>query len=409
MSKSPFRLFDCFGIELEYMIVDRTTLAVKPLCDRLLEQVGGGYETEVERGDLAWSNELALHVVELKTNGPVKSLTGLASRFAEHVQEINAMLAPMSACLLPTGMHPTMDPDRELKLWPHENDHIYRAFDRIFNCKGHGWANLQSMHINLPFADDAEFARLHAAIRLVLPILPALAASSPFVEGKARGCADMRLSYYRHNADSVPSVAGQVVPEPVFSKAAYEREILQKIYADMAPLDPEGILRNEWVNARGAIARFDRNAIEIRLLDVQECPAADLAIAEAVIAVVRSLVQETHSTLAQQQRWETGRLSAILNECVTHGDTTVLNDSEYLALLGLSETKLSAGQVWQALVERYLRPEPRAAIAGVVANGCLSSRIRTATGPAPDAERLAVVYHQLADCLQTGRLFQPSS
>ena len=33
------------------------------------------------------------------------------------------------------------------------------------------------------------------------------------------------------------------------------------------------------MNSRGAIARFDRNAIEIRVIDVQECPKADLAIA----------------------------------------------------------------------------------------------------------------------------------
>ena len=31
----------------------------------------------------------------------------------------------------------------------------------------------------VPFADDAEFGRLHAAIRLALPIAPGIAASSP--------------------------------------------------------------------------------------------------------------------------------------------------------------------------------------------------------------------------------------
>ena len=36
--------------------------------------------------------------------------------------------------------------------------------------------------LNLPFSSDEEFGRLHAAIRLLLPLLPALAASSPLVE-----------------------------------------------------------------------------------------------------------------------------------------------------------------------------------------------------------------------------------
>ena len=90
---------------------------------------------------------------------------------------------------MPTGMHPWMDPAREFELWPHGDREIYAAFDRIFDCRGHGWANLQSMHLNLPFADDDEFGRLHAAIRALLPLLPALAASSPFADGHARGLA----------------------------------------------------------------------------------------------------------------------------------------------------------------------------------------------------------------------------
>ncbi|HAL85576.1 MAG TPA: hypothetical protein DCM31_01010, partial [Deferribacteraceae bacterium] len=37
------------------------------------------------------------------------------------------------------------------------------------------------------------------------------------------------------------------------------------MYRDIAPYDPECILQEEWLNSRGAIARFDRKAIEIRL------------------------------------------------------------------------------------------------------------------------------------------------
>ena len=59
-------------------------------------------------------------------------------------------------------------------------------------------------------------------------------------------------------------MAGRVIPEPVFDKKSYEEQIFQRIYADIAPHDPQGILQHEWLNSRGAIARFDRNAIEIR-------------------------------------------------------------------------------------------------------------------------------------------------
>ena len=42
--------------------------------------------------------------------------------------------------------------------------------------------------------------------------------------------------------------------------------------------DTKKILDHHFLNSRGAIARFDRNAIEIRLVDIQECPKADIAI-----------------------------------------------------------------------------------------------------------------------------------
>ncbi|MBK9976184.1 MAG: hypothetical protein IPP14_15545 [Planctomycetes bacterium] len=71
-------------------------------------------------------------------------------------------------------MHPFFDPMTETKLWPLSNNVVYETHNRIFDCRGHGWSNLQSTHLNLPFANDTEFARLHAAIRMILLILPAL-------------------------------------------------------------------------------------------------------------------------------------------------------------------------------------------------------------------------------------------
>src|SRR4029079_12453329 len=133
---------------------------------------------------------------------------------------------------MPGAMHPWMDPLKEMQLWPYGFKDVYEAFDRIFSTKGHGWANLQSMHINLPFSGDEEFGRLHAAIRLVLPILPAIAASSPIVEGAVSGLLDMRLATYRKTQRRVPSITGSVIPERVFTQRDYESRILDVIARD---------------------------------------------------------------------------------------------------------------------------------------------------------------------------------
>jgi gamma-glutamyl:cysteine ligase YbdK (ATP-grasp superfamily) len=402
----PLHLFEAVGIELEYMLVDRESLDVRPIADQLLTRVAGETTLSVERGPIAWSNELALHVIELKTNGPTSSLPDAAGAFQASLSEMQGELEHLGARLLPSGMHPWMDPIRELRLWPHEQDEIYRAFDRIFDCTGHGWANLQSMHINLPFADDAEFGRLHAAIRLILPLLPALAASSPFEEGRATGVADTRLHHYRSNAARIPSVSGVVIPERVYSHADYER-LLQTIYDDLAPHDPEGILVGEWVNARGAIARFERGAIEIRVLDTQECPRADLSIATLTTAAVRTLTERTPSE-ASLFAWDEQRLERIFDATVRLGEKAVIEDADYLALFG-ARHKLSAQELWSAIAERVLTSQERtfadAWLTHYAQHGCLSSRITARSGQSPSRQALQDTYGELARCLANGLFF----
>ena len=71
----------------------------------------------------------------------------------------------------------------------------------------------------------------------MLPILPALAASSPFLDGRDTGFADSRIDVYAGNQRAVPSITGRVIPEPVRSEAQYDDEILQPMYRAIAPHD----------------------------------------------------------------------------------------------------------------------------------------------------------------------------
>ncbi len=415
MSPRPLHLFEGFGIELEYMIVDADTLDVRPLADLLLKAAAGEIVSEIEFGSLAWSNELALHVIELKTAGPAKSLEPLTAAFQKDVRRINQLLADLGARLMPTAMHPWMDPDRELKLWPHDYSPVYEAFNRIFDCRGHGWANLQSVHINLPFADDDEFSRLHAAIRLILPLLPALAASSPVMEGRATGLLDNRLNVYKGNSARIPQVSGRIIPERAFSRSEYAAMIFEPMYDAIAPYDTENVLQDEFLNARGAIARFSRNAIEIRLLDIQECPRADLAICAAVIAVLRGLVEERWSSLAEQQAFEIEPLATLLDRTITDAHAATLDDPGFLAAFGVHTETYAAGEFWQRLIDRERRESPAfdrlwgPTLSALVERGPLANRILSAVGKEPTRERCATVYRALCDCLQTGELFLPTA
>lgn len=403
-------LFEAVGIELEYMIVHRETLDIEPIADDLLREIAGDEQVnEVEAGPLRYSNELALHIIELKTNGPAPDLAALPSAFAAGIRQIEERLIDLGAMLLPTAMHPTMRPD-EGKLWPHDGRPIYATYDRVFGTRGHGWVNLQSCHVNLPFFGDDEFGRLHAAVRALLPLLPALAASSPVIEGRIAEALDMRLEVYRANQRRIPSIIGSVVPEPVWTRADYELEILAPMYADIAPFDPAGELQEEWLNSRGAIARFDRDALEIRVLDTQERPAADLAIAALVTALARALVQERWVSLAELKALETEPLADVLVAAVRDAEATVVSHVPLLRALGWTGKAVAARELWDALVERLWPTTDttvprvfRDCIATILEHGTLARRIRARLGEAPTRGRIDDVYHALAACLVEDR------
>ena len=131
--------------------------------------------------------------------------------------------------------------------------------------------------------DDAEFEKLHAAVRILLPIIPGLSASSPIFEGKDTGFKDARMHVYKTNQKEIPEMTGKVIPEQLFSRQDYFDGIFEPINKAIKPYDSENILDHHFLNSRGAIARFDRDAIEIRVIDIQECPKADVAIAVLII------------------------------------------------------------------------------------------------------------------------------
>lgn len=403
-----YSLFSCYGVELEYMVVRAADLRVAPWADRVLVDAAGRPVSDVDRGPVTWSNELIAHVVEMKTSEPAPSLDGLAAAFAAEVRELNRRFAAHGARLLPTAMHPRMTPD-EAVLWAHEFSEVYATFDRIFDCRGHGWSNLQSAHLNLPFAGDAEFARLHAAVRLVLPLLPALAASSPFVEGRLTGLADNRLDFYRRNSAKLPALCGEVIPEPVYSFAEYERGIYAPIAAEVAPHDPDGVLEPVYTNSRGAIARFDRGSIEIRLLDLQECPAADLAVLRTVVAVLKDLVAETAVPLDVQQRVPVAPLKRLFDAAVAEGEAAMVSDPVLLASARNPGGTLTAGDWWRAQIER-LEPlrgasaAERAALETYISEGTLSRRLTEAHRGGRTVDAL---YRELADLCPENAPFRP--
>lgn len=404
-----YPIFKAYGIELEYMVVEKDTLNVLPIVPTFFEKINGSFTNEIEHPHITWSNELVSHVIELKNDQPTDDLKKLNLEFQNEIRWINNDLKSMNAILLPTAMHPWMNPDTETKLWPHENNEIYSSYDRIFGCKGHGWSNLQSMHINLSFANDAEFERLHAAVRLILPLIPALSSSSPIFENKKGDCLSSRLAFYLENQRRIPSIIGYAIPEKAWSYSEYHKMILEPMYKDIKPFDTLNVLQEEWLNSRAAIPKFERDSIEIRLADTNENSFIDLSIALFWSKVIKSLVKEEWISLNAQKLFSEMDLKKILISTVQSGGQALIQDPAYLDLWELNEASL-ARDVLQQIFEsiKYETEEKMFArpIDYILKNGLLSERILKACDGNYSTDILRPIYHKLSECLEQVTYFE---
>ncbi|WPP50912.1 carboxylate-amine ligase [Catalinimonas niigatensis] len=410
--RKPLHLFQAYGVELEYMIVDKNTLNVKPIADELLKAAAGDYVDEFENGPVTWSNELVRHVIELKCSQPSADLWKLGQDFATNIRQINQLLTRFDAKLMPSAAHPWMNPAEETQLWPYGNKEIYETYDRIFNCKGHGWSNLQSTHLNLPFSGDDEFARLHAAIRVLMPIMPALTASSPILESQYTGKLDKRLDYYQQNQKRIPQITGRVIPEQAFNKADYQKLIYDPITQAAKPLDKDNVLEAVWLNSRGAIARFDRGSIEIRILDIQESPMADLAILNLITHVLKMLIEGKLIGLEEQQQWTVDSLYTIFQNIIQDAENTNIENIDYLSLFQWKGSSARAKQLWMHLYKLVQKQYPEAmqpwtsSLDTILLRGSLGSRILNLADGIYNRENLKLIYGELCDCLEENETFE---
>lgn len=407
MSGPPFTTH---GIEIEYMIVDAQFLDIRPIADKLLAKLRGSICNEAPVPPLCWSNELALHVIEVKTEEPVADVFALASAFQQQVEMVNRVLQEDGARLMPTGMHPWMDPATESRLWPHQDREIYQAFDSLFDCRGHGWTNLQSSHLNLPFDSEDSFLSLYHAARVVLPLLPVLSASSPLMDGRATGRLNNRLHVYQGNCARFPTITGEVVPEPVGSIMDYQESVLKPMYEEVARTDSGGELQFEWLNARGAIARFDRQTLEIRVLDAQEHPLADIAL-QSVTETLIGYLMESFS-VAELAAVPQRNLVDLFQLGVEEAGRAVSDFRPVSRLFSLPPNHhLSLRDVWKHLASSpalaALPDRARSHLELILAEGCLAERLLRALRGDYTRPRIASVYRELMRCLDEGRAFEP--
>ena len=407
-AKPPYAPFSVCGLELEFALVDRD-LNVASLAAPTLASLAGQTTSEVELGIVGLTNEIVEHVLELRTDLPLPSLHDTESVLVEGVRRVGALLATRhgGARLLPTAMHPWLDP-RRAKLWRRSHRRIYETYERLFDTATHGWRNVQSCHVNLPLGDEQDAVDLLNATSLIIPYLPALAASSPLLEGELGDAVCNRLAHILTHQVKIPETQGQLVPEWCESLSGYRRDILEPMFEAIDRLPDSKAIRGDFLNARGAVIKFVRNSLEVRVLDTQECVKLDVAIASFTRWALAQLAGELRrGTL---ERPPHAKLVEDLHACVQSGSEARVWAPHLPELERDAEGRASVQAVLEAMRVRATQAAPAdeqdylELVGRMIPRGSLSEAIRAQLLPLVDdddafTETARRIYIELADCL----------
>jgi len=170
------------GPEHEFSLVNKE-LKPLPIADKIIKDYCGKTINFVKLPAFTFGKEMQLHVMEIKANSPFKSPIDFEATMQKALSTLNQIIGKHDAQLLGTGMHPLLKL-KETAIWPHYHRKIYQEYGKIFSLDQHGWLNVQSFHLNLPYNKQTDAIQTHNLLANLCAYLPALTASSPIYEGK---------------------------------------------------------------------------------------------------------------------------------------------------------------------------------------------------------------------------------
>ena len=302
----------------------------------------------------------------------------------------------MNARLMPTAMHPWMDPRRETVLWDDDDrrlSHVRPDLSVAAATDGRICRACTSTCRSPTTASSRGcMRRSGSCCRCCRRSLRARRSPKALPPGSM----DYRLDAYSPSARRTPSVAGEIIPDTVESRAEYEARILAPMYAEIAPHDPAGVLRHEWLNSRGAIRAVrpqrDRNPAGRRAgMPAGRCVDRRSRRHRRPMAVCGAARHRSSIS----RRWKPARWRACCARRSADAEAAVVDDAGYLRALGIRADRCSAGDVWRALLDACARDASLAstwwqpAIDVILRRGPLARRILRATGERPSRRNCA--------------------
>jgi carboxylate-amine ligase len=247
------------GIEEEFSILDPATLELMPRFEELRDL---GAADPVLRDAIA--GELISSEIEI-ISGPGADLHDALARQRDRRRRLFALASGNGASLGATGTHPWAD-YREQPII--DTDHYHRVEDGL---KYVAWRNNTfSLHVHLGIEGIDRAVRVCDRLRPVLPLLLAISANSPYLDGRDSGLHSARTQAF---TKSFPRCG---IPDPFGGWRAY-REYIQFL------IDTRSIVEftQVWWSVR---PHFSFGTVEVRICDAQATVQESEALATLMVA-----------------------------------------------------------------------------------------------------------------------------
>jgi carboxylate-amine ligase len=256
------------GLEEEFAILDPTTLDLVPRFEEL--HAAARDADPVLYGSI--TGELICSEIEI-ISGPAATLGEALERQRERRRKLFALAEAHGATLAATGTHPWAD-YREQQII--DTEHYRRVEEGL---KYVAWRNNTfSLHVHVGLQDIDRAVRVCDRLRPVLPLLLAISANSPFLDGRDSGLHSARTQSFTRNFPrcGVPDVFG--------GWAAY-RSYLEFLLRTHSIVE----FTQVWWSVR---PHLDFGTVEVRICDAQASAQESEALATLMAACVAQAARD---------------------------------------------------------------------------------------------------------------------
>jgi glutamate---cysteine ligase / carboxylate-amine ligase len=255
------------GVEEEFSILHPETLDLMPRFEEL--------RTAAESDRLLYEHitgELISSEIEI-ISGVGSDLQDALARQRERRRRLFGLAAAHSAALGSTGTHPWADYRKQPII---DTEHYRRVEEDL---KYVAWRNNTfSMHVHLGIRDIDRAVRACDRLRPVLPLLLAISANSPFLDGRDSGLHSARTQSF---TKSFPRCG---VPDPFGGWAAY-RQYIEFLLQTRSIVE----FTQVWWSVR---PHFSFGTVEMRICDAQATAQESDALAGLAVACIAQAVRD---------------------------------------------------------------------------------------------------------------------